>query len=555
MPKTAEDPLAGQRRQTAALHAQVVAISAVVNIAALAMPVAVLQVYDRIIPNHSQNTAVVMVAGVTLALLAEFILRVARSHILGRLATRFERTMNRRAVSHLFATDLKTFETLPAGTHLERMGAIATLRDHASGQTLLAIYDVPFAAVSLALIAYFGGALVAVPLAGMALMGVVALISGRDAQAVQAAVARTEDQRSSFIIGLFSGIQSVKAMALEVPLLRRYEAIQAKRLAATTNAELGGQHLSESGQFIAQLSSLGTVAFGSLLVLGGTLSIGGLSACTLLVGRTLAPAQGLMALWLRRQSMEVATAKLNDLFDLPAAAPATGILDASTATPRLTLDSVSFGFSAGRTVLRAVDLEVRQGEIVALVGPTGGGKSTLLSLIAGLYQPTGGRVLLDGLPLDVYDPATLRGVIALLSHRETLFRGTVIDNITMFQPEKLPAAMVAAERVGIVDTIHAMPHGFATMVGDGATDPLPRGLAQRIAIARALVQKPRVILFDDANASADDQGDKVLLSLLDSMQSDCAMLFISHRPLMLKRATRIYRLSDGQLDRTPELAA
>ncbi|CAO3434517.1 peptidase domain-containing ABC transporter [Azospirillum doebereinerae] len=555
MPKTGQHPVPGYRGHTVALHAQVIAMSAVISVAALAMPVAVLQVYDRIIPNHSQHTAVVMVVGVTLALLAEAILRVARAHILGRLATRFERTMNRRAVAHLFASDLSAFEAQPAGTHLERIGAIATLRDHASGQSLLALYDIPFAAVSLVLIAYFAGWLVAVPLVGLAAMALVTLWAGREAQAVQTAVAKAEDERSSFIIGLFSGIQSVKAMALELPLLRRYEALQGRCLAVNGTAELGAQHLTETGQFVAQLSSLGTVAFGSLLVVGGGLSIGGLSACTLLVGRSLAPAQGLMALWLRRQSTQVAIAKLNDLFTLPTEAPSAGILDAATASPRLSLNDLSFGFGAERAVLRNVDLEVRQGEIVALVGPTGGGKSTLLSLVAGLYRPTGGRVLLDGLPLDVYDPVTLRGFIALLSHRETLFRGTVMDNLTLFQPEKLKDAMVAAERAGIVEVINAMPQGFATIIGDGATDPLPRGLAQRIAIARALVQKPKVILFDDANASADDQGDRVLVSLLDSMRLDSAVIFVTHRPAMLKRATRIYRLSEGRLDRTPELVA
>ncbi|MBP2300652.1 peptidase domain-containing ABC transporter [Azospirillum picis] len=551
---TAKDTAPAARGHEASLHAQVIVMSAVVNLAALGMPVAVLQVYDRIIPNHSEQTAVVMVVGVTLAVLAEAILRIARSHIMGRVATRFERVMNRRAVAHLFATDLKTFQSQSTGTHLERLGAIATLRDHASGQTLLALYDIPFAVASLALIAFFGGVLVAVACCGLLTMALLAVAVGRSAQSAQAEVARAEDERSGFIISIFSGIQSVKAMALELPLLRRYEALQARRLAAHATAELHAQHLTEAGQFVAQLSSLATVAFGSLLVLDGVLTVGGLSACTLLVGRTLAPAQGLMALWSRRQPMKVASKKLDDLFALPKEPPATGILDAATARPDLHFDSVGFAFS-GRPVLRDVDLRVSQGEAVALVGPTGGGKSTLLALAAGLYRPATGRVLLDGLPLDVYDPATLRRSIALLSHRETLFRGTVIDNITMFQPDVLPAAMAAAEQVGIVTAINAMPHGFATIVGDGATEPMPRGLAQRIAIARALVQKPRLILFDDANAAADDEGDRVLLALLADLRTSCATLFVSHRPLMLKHATSIFRLSDGHLDRTPELAA
>lgn len=537
------------------LHAQVLLASAILNTAALAMPLAVLQVYDRIIPNHSANTAAVLFAGVLTALAAETLLRLIRSHILGRLAAHYELTTHCHAVSHLFATSLRAFESQPAGVHMERLNTITMLRDHASGQALLALYDLPFATVYLVLIWYLGGPLIAVAVAGLLAMVVVAGIGNHLSRVALSDVATMEDNRSGFVISMFSGIQSVKAMALELPLLRRYEKLQAQRLSAHGAADLGSQHLTENSQFVAQMTSMATVAFGSLLVLDGRLSIGGLSACTLLVGRLLAPAQGLTQMWARRQSWVISRDKLGELFSLPAATAtdSVGALDATLALPVLTLENVSFGFD--RPVLQDINMEIRPGETIAFVGPNGGGKSTLLSLIAGLYRPTSGRILLDGTPFDDYDPASLRRTIAFLPQQETLFRGTIEENITMFEPDLAPMMLKAAERIGITDTIKAMPHGFSTVVGDGATDPLPRGLAQRIAIARALIHHPRILLFDDANSAVDDQGDTHLLTLFDQLHTECALVIVSHRPAMLKRANHIYRLSDGMLDRTPEFVA
>lgn len=526
--------------------------SITINLLALAMPVAILQVYDRVIPNHAIDTMSALAIGVLIALAADFGLRLLRQQIFSTLGARFETRENIRAVNHMMRADLRSFQSHSSGAHMEFLGSIATLREFASGQIIISLYDVPFIVIYLGLILYIGGPLALIPVLGLIFLCITALPALRHAHGALSRITQVEDRRLSFIITLLTGIQSVKAMALEQPLLRRYERLQESRLDEHRATELTAQHLAELGQFTVQIAGLLTVGFGSLMVLNGDLSVGGLSACMLLVGRALSPMQSIMQLWSRLQSASIARQQLNQIYAMPLADPAQGTEDATATLPHLTLENVHFGFKEGGDILAGIDMEVRRGEIVALIGANGSGKSALLSIIAGFYRPSQGHVLLDGREFSAYEPESLRQAVSLLPQHEILFRGTIMENITMFRAELEEAAMAAADRAGISELIHALPHGFSTFVGDGATEPLPRGLAQRIAVARALMNRPRIILFDDANSAVDDDGDRSLFALLNEVRSECIIIIVSHRPAVLKLADRIYSLADGKLDLTQE---
>ncbi|WP_145613776.1 ATP-binding cassette domain-containing protein [Nitrospirillum amazonense] len=535
-------------------NAYIMTSSITINILSLAMPIALLQVYDRILPNHTIDTMFMLAGGIVTALLMELFLRIARQRIFSTRSAQYEISESRRAIFHLLDSDIQAFQTHTSGAHMERLNSIASLRDFASGQIMVSLYDIPFVVIYLGIILYIGGILTLVPLVSILAIVLLALPAIRMARTSLLRVAEAEDKRLSFIISLLSGIQSVKAMALEHPLLRRYEKLQERRLGENRSAELSAQHLGEIGQCVVQVAGLLTVGFGSLLVLRGQLSVGGLSACVLLVGRALSPMQNILQLWSRLQQAAIAREQMDALYAMPRERHAMGTADANQTQPRMVLSGLSFGFKPEQEVLSGIDLELSKGEIIALVGPNGSGKTTLLSLMGGFYQPSRGRITLDGLDLDQYDPESVREAIAFLPQQEILFRGTITENITLFRPEYDELALVAAERAGISDLIHALPHGFATFVGDGATEPLPRGLAQRIAVARALIHKPRIILFDDANSAVDDEGDRHLFGLMNELRTECALVLVSHRPAVLKLADRIYRLADGQLDRTLEFA-
>lgn len=523
--------------------------SLAINLLALAMPLMMLQIYDRIIPNHALNTLAMLAIGVGVALLTEAALKMLRTALLSRAATRFEAETSLRAAHHLLTCDLAAYEATSVGHHAERLNAVPQLRDYGSGQVFLTLYDLPFLLVYSGLIWVLGGPLVLVCAAGfLALVAVTAYFGRHNRDALEAA-ADTNDERYSFLTQALGGLVSVKAMALEAPLQRRYEALQRRRLGHLGDAQHSAARLTELSQFIQQATTVGTVAFGSLLVLKGDVGVGALSACTLLVGRFLSLTQNLVLTATRLQSTGVAREQVEKLFALPAGHAPTGTLDPRAGKGEIALENVSFSYREdGRPLLDGVSFEIRRGDIMALVGTNGSGKSSLLAMLAGLYTPQSGRILLDGTPLDEFDAEAWRATIALVPQQETLFAGTVLDNLTLFQPSRIPAAMAAAARTGLDEPIAALPLGFATPVGDAAAESLPRGLVQRIALTRALMTQPRLLLLDDATSAIDDHGDAKFEALLTELRRDCAVILVSHRPSVIKLATRVLRLDGGKID-------
>lgn len=522
-----------------------------INLLALAMPILLLQVYDRIIPNHSVGTITLLAFGVVTAVVAEALLRIARQSILGRLATRFEAAVGARAASHLLGCELAAFERESAGRHVERLAAVSQLRDDGSGQNLLTWYDLPFAAIYLGLIAFLGGPVAAVAGVALALLALAAYPAGRAARRALNAASETDDVRYNFLVSALLGLSAIKFMGLERALLRRHEILQERRLLQQRDAALASQRLTETSQLISQLATIGTVAVGSLLVLEGRISVGGLTACTLLVGRFLQVSQNLILASARHQNTVIARERLTELFDLPPGPAANGTADATAARPLLAMRGIRFAY--GETVvLDDAEFSVRPGEVVALVGANGSGKSTLLSLIAGLHRPQAGGIDLGELPLDAYSRESLADAIAYVPQQETLFQGTLLENITMFRPELVAGAREAADLAGLTEHLLALPLGFATPINE--VGGLPRGVAQRVALARALVRKPRLLLLDDANSATDDHGDERFAILLDRLRETCGVVIVSHRPRILKLADRVCRLDAGRIDTLEGLA-
>ncbi|MBB4266587.1 ATP-binding cassette subfamily C protein LapB [Roseospira visakhapatnamensis] len=476
---------------------------------------------------------------------------------MGPIASQYETRTSVKAARHLLTSDLAAFERVSPGRHLERLAAISRLRDHGSGQALLSVYDIPFIFGFLALIWTLGGSLVIVPLAGLLLLSLAAIPASRASRLALDDAAQTDDDRYDFLIATLSGLQAIKMVGAERALQRRYEALQERRLTAQGTAYASSQKLSEIGQFVVQLSTIGTIGFGSTLVLDGRISIGALSACTLIVGRFLALSHSLILSLSRQQASGVAKDQVRSLFAVPVTRVAMGSLDASSAEPHLSMRDVafSFGTQGERRVLENATLDLTVGRPVGLIGDNGSGKSTLLTLLAGLYQPEAGEIRLGGRLLTDYSEDSLRRTITLVSQQETLFSGTILDNITMFRPWLTEAALSTADRTGLSDVVMGLPKGLATLVGEGATDTLPRGVMQRISLSRALTQSPRVLLFDDANSAIDDRGDQRIAALFQDLRQSCAILIVSHRPSILNLADQVVRLAHGRTIAVDEAAA
>lgn len=526
---------------------ELVLASVVINIFGLALPLALLQIYDRIIPRQSGTTLGLLVVGVVIALGLEGVLKIARSHISGRIGAAFDHKLSMAAFRRLLDSSLPEYEREGASAHTERLRAIAKVREFYSGQAALSLFDLPFAVVYMALIGIFGGWLVTVPIVLLLAFTLVAYFNGHRLYDESQRRSEFDERRFNFIAEALGGIHSIKSMAMEPMIQRRYEMLQEANVKRGFDGARHSIVALNLGSLFSQITIVAIAAMGAVFVINGQMTPGALAACILLGGRSLQPLQGALGTWARFQNFMIARKQIDKLFRLKLA-PNVGAPDLPACHGHIRLENVGLKFpSAKNALFEGLELDIKPGECVAILGESGSGKSSLVSVLSGILPPSSGRILIDGHDLARHNTPSIARCIGTLPQRGVLFQGTILENITMFEPMHEAAALDIARRLGLDRVVAGMRNGYDTQVGAGANEAIPSGVRQRIAIARALIHDPQVILFDEANIAIDSAGDEQLRALLESNKGRKTMVLITLRPSLLKLADRIITLADGRL--------
>jgi ATP-binding cassette subfamily C protein LapB len=527
-------------RARAALGRDVVVATMCVNLVGLAMPIAVLQVYDRVLRSQSFATLSFLTLFVAVALALEFAFRILRGAVQASAGARFEHAEGRR----LFAETLSGGERRGGAEAIDRFADLQRVKDFYFGPTAAAAIDLPFAAAALVLIVIIAGPLAVVPAA--LLVGVFALVwaaSRRLARVVDEQ--RSADRRrSDFLFEVIGGMHTAKALALESGLSRRHERLQTASALATERVALVTGVAHAGTAFAAQSASAVIVASGAVMALNGQLTIGALAATSMLTGRMLQPVARAVSLWTRYQAVEQAQERLATETPAAAAVPAAPAADPRrTEAPQLYLDDVAYAHDADAGVaLRGVTMMIPAGAMVGITGPTGAGKSTLFRLLAGVVSPTSGRIVVDG--SETADIA--RWAPTLITGDGGLFAGTILENVALFRDGEFEErALRAIEAVGLADYIAGLPRGLDTLVGGGDLPSIPPGVAQRMMIARGLVDDSGLVLFDEANRSLDFESDARVLELLTSMRRRKTIIVATSRPSYLAACDAVYALEAG----------
>jgi len=509
------------------------------------MPLTLLQVYDRIIPNSADETLVLLVVGIGSALILEALLRMGRSYVSGWMGARFDHLAGCAALERFLGVSIVDFERVGSGAHLERYNALSTLKEFYAGQAIQALCDLPFAVIYIGAVAYLAGPLFLVPVVLIIFFALVAFIIGKKLRVALQHRMQSDDRRFSFIIEVLGGVHTVKGLAMEEQMIRRYERLQETCANAEHDVALRSSYAQSAGALFSQLVLFSVVGFGSTLVIDGSLTVGGLAACTMLAGRSMQPLQKAVGIWTRFQSIELARERLRELFEMDVEKPP-GLPELPPVRGDLTLENVTFTYGKNKDgelmppLFENISMEIGAGETIGVTGGNASGKTTLLYLMMGVLGPTEGTVRVDGRNLRDYQPSSIRKQAAYLPQEGMLFNGTLLENLTMFRDEKIDDAMDMSMLLGLDSVVAHMPQGYDTMVGDGAGDKLPKGIKQRISIARALVDKPRILLFDEANASMDGAGDAMLKALLERLKGRVTMVLVTPRPSILNLSDRIY---------------
>ncbi|MBF0420897.1 MAG: ATP-binding cassette domain-containing protein [Magnetococcales bacterium] len=538
--------------------------SFIINLLELMVPLALVQVYNRILPNHASQTLSLLVLGILVVLLIEAALRAVRSYYMGWMGARFEHRVSCGSFRRLLHAAPEEIERTDSSKFMEGMNAINQVGELYSGAALMALFDVPFLFMYLILIYKLAGALVLVPLGALFLIGAPSAYVGLTLKRTIKQDMDQKQRRFSFITETLNRIHSVKAFAMEALLLRRHEMLLIKGLRQTYDLVFLGSIMPAVSSFTTQGMTAMIIALGAIRVMDGDLTTGGLAACTLLAGRSLQPIQSLVSGWTRLQAIRLARQEVNALFALrqqtnPVVTGVEAALNGSLELQNVSMVAVikpewqprQEGVAPPKPkelpILTDISLSVAPGECIGIVGESGSGKSTLLKLLTGAIKATQGNVLVDGCEVR-FLPQHLFAQIGYVPQKGVLFNGTILQNITMYDDFRKDLALDIAARLGLDAIVNRMPKGYQTVVGDGAPDTLPAGVQQRIAIARILAREPKILLFDEANTAIDSAGDNLLRVCLEGMRGKCTIVLISQRPSLLRLAHRVFRLRDGGLE-------
>ncbi|MEJ1161946.1 ABC transporter transmembrane domain-containing protein [Prosthecomicrobium sp. N25] len=540
------DRLGLPQTQFLGLPTSVVLASVAINILGLAMPLGILQVYDRIIPHRSTETLLALVVALFVVALIEAGLRVGRGYVVAWSAARFSQVSMIEAYSRILFAPRELHAAHPPARLMQMMSSVQRLGDFFGGRSRLLVLDLPFVGIFLVMIAMIGGWLVVVALAVLLVFAVVTMRLGRTLKAMLESRDQQDAKIYDFISDSLSGITTLKGLAMEALMLRRFERLQASA-AQIDYRSIEAALLAESTvTTLGNVTMIAMVTFGAWLAVDGRLTIGMLSACTLLSGRVIQPILGAASLWNEVQKMRLGLESIEQVFALQR--PALVEQDEADGPVAVAFRSVSLTTASG-TLFENLDWAVEAGAVALLVGPDGSGKSNLLRLAAGETTPHVGTATVGGIDAQAFR-ATRVGAVVLVPQNPSFFRGSILENLTLFGGGPTPDQVRRATRlIDLEKEIDRLPLGYDTRLGEGISETLPLGFLKRLSIARALALGPRLLILDEPQAFLDTEADKRLIESIARLAGHVTVLMTSSRPSYAAAATEIWHCEAGRLAR------
>lgn len=514
------------------------------NIFGALVPFYSMAVYDRVIPNNALGSLAVLTTGVLLLIVFEFVMKLMRSHLLETAARRIDVALSAR----VFAQCLK----LRAAARPASGGVLAnTVRDFESVReffattTLTVLGDVPFMLLYVAIIFMVGGPLGWVSVACIPLLLAISLLArGPLSRKVNESM-RESSQRTAHLFETMNGLDTVKAIGAEAWSRRKWEGLtQAIAQNSLETRELMAK-INYGNAAVMGLSTVAVVAAGSVMVAEHAITLGQIIGVSLLTGRALAPVAQIASLIVRWEQTKMSYQALDKIMNSPTDESPTA-LQAPPLTGQIEFRDVSFAYPNQPPVVERISLRIRPGERVGVIGKLGSGKSTLLKLILNQYEPSSGSVLLDNLVNTQLEPLSMRRQIGYVPQDVTLFHGTLRENIELGRVRTDDARLLESMRLAGLDEIVAqLPEGVGTQVGERG-ERLSGGQRQSVAIARALLARPRMLLLDEPSSMVDPASEQKLIERLRSLQNT-TILLVTHRMAMLALVDRLVVMDRGRI--------
>jgi subfamily B ATP-binding cassette protein HlyB/CyaB len=529
------------------LLGEVLLISLALQLIGLATPMFFQVVMDKVLVNHAMKTLNVIAVGLICAYLFEAALTGIRTYVFASTSSKIDVELGARLFRHLLNLPIAYFQARRVGDSVARIRELENIRSFLTGNAVTLVMDLAFSFVFLAVMLWYSVWLTLIVVVSIPVYVLLSVVFTPIIRARLNEKFTRGAENQSFLVETIGAMDTVKAMAVEPRWQQKWEQQLASYVAAGQSVTNAGMLASGGVTLISKLVTAAIMWLGATLVVDGKMTVGELVAFNMLAGQVSSPILRLAQLWNDFQQVGISMSRLGDILNAR-----TEIAGQKTRIPRVAgaieFDQVSFRYRPDAPdVIRAVDLEIKPGEVIGIVGRSGSGKSTLTKLVQRLYVPDRGRVLIDGQDIAIIDTASLRHQIGVVLQENMLFNRSIRDNIALTNPAlPIEAIIEAAKLAGAHEFICELPEGYDTAVGEHGTG-LSGGQRQRIAIARALITNPRILIFDEATSALDYESERVIQ---DNMRKICAgrtVLIIAHRLSAVRDANRIIVMERGQI--------
>lgn len=530
------------------IYRHVIGASVMTNIIIVASPLFVMNVYDRVIPNSAMETLWALALGIVIAYVFDFLLKNLRSYFVDVAGRSADVLLGSRIMNHLMNARL---DHMPesAGAVANNIREFESLREFFSSSTLVALIDLPFLLLFIGVVYYIGGPLAYPIFIAVPVVILVGLFLQVPFQHIIENSYKESTQKHALLFEIVNGLETIKTSLAEGRIQARWENVVGMSAKSNSRAKTMANISLTFSMLVAQLVSVAVVILGVYRISEGHLSVGGLIACNILSGRAMAPLSAVAGLLTRFQQSRMALNALNMLMEMPTERP--DDMESfyyGPITPSLKFSDVAFKYpNTDRTVLHSLNINIRAGEKVGIIGRTGAGKSTFGKLCVGLYQPAEGNVKVGNIDLRQMDMADLRHKVGYVSQDSLLFYGTLKENIAFGLPDADDQSILHAARIaGVTRFVKDHPAGFGMMVGERGSS-LSGGQRQAVAIARAILPDPEILILDEPSSNMDNQSEFKLKERLAPYIKDKTLIVITHRFSMLDLVDRLVVMDNGTI--------
>ncbi len=529
------------------LIGEVLLITLCLNLLGLAAPLFFQNIIDKVLIYNTLATLQILVIGFVAVSCWEVAFGWLRTRIYSETSQKIDVELGARLIRHLMRLPLAYFEARRVGDTVTRVRQLESIREFLTNASLSVLIDPPFTIVFLIAMWIYSPLLAAIVMLTLPAYVLVSLMVTTPLRHRLNEKFERGAASNAMLIETISSMQTIKAAAVEPQWQNRWESLLAAYSASTQRAINLGNDSSQAVQLISKLSLAAILFFGAEQVIAGAMSVGGLVAFNMFAQRVSGPVIRMAQLWQDFQQVRLSIDRLGEVLNAPGEPSSASRLALPSLKGDVRFDHVRFRYGEGARALDDIDLSIKAGRSLGIVGSSGSGKSTLAKLLQRMYAPGEGRILIDDIDIAQIDPAWLRRQIGVVLQENLLFNRSLRENIALANPATpLPQVIAAAKLAGAHDFIMAMPLGYDSMIEERGVN-LSGGQRQRIAIARALITNPKILIFDEATSALDAESETIIKRNLAQIAKGRTVIIIAHRMSAVRDCDLIVAMEQGRI--------